>query len=39
MWEEWPSGLKRCDYNQKVPGSNPVRCSAGPTDPTSLRGS
>ena len=38
-WEEWPSGLRRCDQNRKVPGSNPTRRSAGLRDPTSLRGS
>ena len=36
---EWPSGLRRCSKNRKVPGSNPTRRSAGPRDPTSLRGS
>ena len=36
---EWPSGLRRCDQNRKVPGSNPTRRSAGLRDPTSLRGS
>ena len=36
---EWPSGLRRCSKNRKVPGSNPTRCSAGLRDPTSLRGS
>ena len=25
---EWPSGLKCCDQNWKVPGSNPARHSA-----------
>ena len=29
LWEEWPSGLRRCDQNRKVPGSNPTRRSAG----------
>ena len=38
-WGEWPSGLRRCYQDRKVPGSNPVRCSAGLRDPTSLRGS
>ena len=33
---EWPSGLRRCDQNWKVPGSNPTRHSAGLRDPTSL---
>ena len=32
-------GLRRCDQNRKVPGSNPARRSAGLRDPTSLRGS
>ena len=36
---EWPSGLRRCYKNRKVPGSNPARRSAGLRDPTSLRGS
>ena len=35
---EWPSGLRRCSKNQKVPGSNSTRRSAGLRDPTSLRG-
>ena len=39
VWREWPSGLRRCDQNRKVPGSNPTRRSAGLRDPTSLRGS
>ena len=39
FWGEWPSGLRRCDQNRKVPGSNPTRRSAGLRDPTSLRGS
>ena len=26
---EWSSGLRRCDQNRKVPGSNPTRHSAG----------
>ena len=40
--EDWPSGLKRCNQNRKVPGSNPLgaqpglgtqpRCKA-PSDP------
>ena len=38
-WGEWPSGLRRCYKNRKVPGSNPARRSAGLRDPTSLRGS
>ena len=28
-WGEWPSGLRHCDQNRKVPGSNPTRRSAG----------
>ena len=45
MWKitntrgEWPSGLRRCSKNRKVPGSITTRRSAGPRDPTSLRGS
>ena len=45
MWKitntrgEWPSGLRRCSKNRKVPGSITTRHSAGPRDPTSLRGS
>ena len=35
MW--WPSGLRRCNYNLKVPGLNPTSCSVGLRDPTSLR--
>ena len=38
-WGEWPSRLRRCYQNWKVPGSNPARRSAGLRDPTSLRGS
>ena len=34
---EWPSGLKRCNQNQKVPGSNPNKRLAGFRDPTSAR--
>ena len=37
LWGEWPSVLKHCDQNRKVPGSNPTRCLAGLRDPTSLR--
>ena len=36
---EWPSVLRRCSKNRKVPGSNPTRRSAGLRYPTSLRGS
>ena len=39
IWGEWPSGLRRCDQNRKVPGSNPTRRSAGLKDSTSLQGS
>ena len=39
LWGEWPSVLKFCDQNRKVPGSNPTWCLAGLRDPTSLRGS
>ena len=28
----WPSGLRHCDQNWKVPGSNPARRSAGLRD-------
>ena len=38
LWGEWPSGLRRCSKNQKVPGSNPTRRSAGLRDPAPLRG-
>ena len=38
-WGEWPSGLRRCNQNWKVPSSKPARRSAGLRDPTSLRGS
>ena len=34
---EWPSGLRRCNQNRKVPGSNPTRRSAGLRGPTSLK--
>ena len=37
LWGEWPSGLRRCDWNRKVPGSNPTRHSAGLRDLTSLQ--
>ena len=36
---EWPTGLMCCSKNQKVPGSNPTRRSAGLREPTSLQGS
>ena len=36
---EWPSGLRYCSKNRKVPGSNPTRRSVGLRDPTSIRGS
>ena len=35
----WASGLRHCNQNQKVPGSNPTRRSVRLRDPTSLRGS
>ena len=38
-WGEWLSGLRRCSKNRKIPGSIPIRRSAGLRDPTSLRGS
>ena len=38
IWGEWPSGLRRCNQNRKVLGSNHTRRSAGLRDPTSLRG-
>ena len=39
LWGEWPSGLRRCNQNRKVPRSNPTMCLARLRDPTSLRGS
>ena len=30
---EWLSGLRRYGRNQKVPGSNPTRCTTGVKDP------
>ena len=39
LWGEWHSGLKRCNWNRKIPGSNPTRHSAKLRDPTSLWGS
>ena len=39
MRGEWPSGLRHCSKNRKVPGSIPTRRSARLWDPTSLRGS
>ena len=36
---EWPSGLRLCNKNRKVPGSKLARCLAGLRDPTSLQGS
>ena len=40
LWDHvWPSGLKRCDQNRKLLGSNPTRRLAGLRDPTLLRGS
>ena len=35
----WPSGLRHCNKNRKVPGWNPTRHSVRLRDPTSLRGS
>ena len=32
-WENWPRGLRHCNQNQKVLGSNPTRCSAEFTNP------
>ena len=32
----WPSGLRRCNPNRKVAGSNPTRPSARLMDPTRL---
>ena len=37
-WGEWPSGLRRCSKNWKVPSSIPTTRSAGIRDPTSLQG-
>ena len=39
LWGEWPSGLRRCSKNRKVPSSIPTRRSVGLRDPTLLRGS
>ena len=36
IWAEWPSGLRRCDLNRKILGSNPTRRSAGLKDPALL---
>ena len=38
-WGEWPSWLRCCDQNRKVPKSNPTKCLARLRDPTSLWGS
>ena len=38
-WGEWPSWLRCCDQNRKVPSSNPTWCLARLRDPTSLWGS
>lgn len=38
-WGEWPSGLRHCDWNRKIPRSNPTRQLARPKDPISLQGS
>ena len=29
QWGEWPSGLRRCNKNWKVPGSNPLGARPG----------
>ena len=29
VWGEWPSGLRRCNKNWKVPGSNPLGARPG----------
>ena len=39
LWGKWPSGLRRCSKNWKVPSSIPTRRSARLRDPTLLRGS
>ena len=39
LWGEWPSGLRCCDKNRKVPDSNPIMHLAGLRNPTSLWGS
>ena len=39
VWGEWPCGLRHCDKNWKVPGTNPTRNLAGLRDPTLLHGS
>ena len=36
---EWPSGLRHCNQNWKVPGSNLTKRSSGLRDPNSLWGS
>ena len=33
---EWPSGLRCCNKNEKVPDSKPAKHSAGLRYPTSL---
>ena len=35
---EWPSGLRYCNQDWKVSGSNLTRCSARITETTSLKG-
>ena len=35
--EEWPSGLRCYNVNQKHPGLNPTRCLAGLWDPTAYK--
>ena len=39
IWGEWPSGLRHCNQNEKIPGSNPTGCLAGLRNPTLLCGS
>ena len=38
-WGEWPSGLRHCNQNRKVPHSNSTKLLAGLRDPTLLQGS
>ena len=38
-WREWSSGLRRCNRNRKVAGSNPTKHSVGLRGPTSLQNS
>ena len=39
FWGEWPSGLRRCNQNRKVPGSKSARRLTRLRKPTSLRDS